>query len=587
MKSFLASFLLALAAFGAAQDPRAGETPREKDARMRWWREARFGMFIHWGLYAEPAGVWRGTPSEGLGEWLMHDLKIPVADYAGLVSSFNPVQFDADRWASVAKAAGMRYVVMTAKHHEGFAMFRSADPFSISATPFPRDPVAEMAAACRRAGLKFGVYYSQAQDWHHAGGAAYGGHWDPKQDGDLHAYVRDVAAPQVRELMKLKPAVLWWDTPVEMSNEDIAALTAPLSKAVVTNDRLGNGVRGDTETPEQRIPATGFPGRDWETCMTINDTWGYKTGDTEFKSSASLIRNLVDIASKGGNYLLNVGPDARGVIPSPEVSRLGDMGAWLRKNGDSIYGTTASPYRRLPFDGRATVRGNSLFLNVFTSPSAELTLKGLMTRIKDVRVVATNKRLAFTQTKEGDVTIVLGSLTRSDVVSTAIELRLAGKPIVVEPDMTIELGVRGRSLTPDEAELTGSVQLQGTPPNVGFWTDAGSAVSWKVLAGEAFHGPVSVEYSCAAGTGGSAFALQLDGKDTGVVGTVEETGTWETYRTVTLSSELAVPPGVHTLRIVVRSKPGFAVMNLHQGLGVSRLFRRRVPPSESRPGKHH
>ncbi len=564
MKSILASLLLASAAAGAAQNPHAAETPREKDARMGWWREARFGMFIHWGLYAEPAGVWRGTASGGLGEWLMHDLKIPVADYARLVPTFNPVQFDADRWAAVAKAAGMRYVVMTAKHHEGFAMFRSADPFSISATPFTRDPIAEMAVACRRAGLKFGVYYSQAQDWHHAGGAAYGGHWDPKQDGDLHAYVRDVAAPQVRELMKLRPAVLWWDTPVEMSKEDVAALTASLPKAIVTNDRLGNGVRGDTETPEQRIPATGFPGRDWETCMTINDTWGFKTGDTEFKSSASLIRNLVDIASKGGNYLLNVGPDARGVIPAPEVSRLGDVGAWLRKNGASVYGTSASPYRRLPFDGRATVKGRSLFLNVFTRPSTGLTLKGLMTRIKDVRVVATGERLAFTQTKEGDVEIASGDSVRSDGVPTAIELRLAGKPVVVEPDTTLVLGVVGRSFGADEADLTGSVQLQDTPPNVGFWTDAGSTVSWKVRAGEAFRGPVSVEYACAAGTGGSTFAIQLDGKDTGVVGTVEETGGWEAYRTVTLSGELVVPPGVHTLRIVVRSKPGFAVMNLRR-----------------------
>lgn len=561
MKRVLTLLVLAASVLAAAQDPHAGETPKERDARMKWWREARFGMFIHWGLYAEPAGVWNGKPSDGAGEWLMHDLKIPVDDYARLVAGFNPVQFDADRWVAVAKAAGMRYIVMTAKHHEGFANFRSADPFSISATPFPRDPIAEMAVACRRAGLKFGVYYSQAQDWHHAGGAAYGGHWDPKQDGDLHAYVRNVAAPQVRELMRYKPAILWWDTPVEMSKEDLDALTAPLPKPIIMNNRLGNGVRGDTETPEQTIPATGFPGRDWETCMTINDTWGYKSEDTDFKSTETLLRNLIDIASKGGNYLLNVGPDARGVIPPPEVGRLGDMGAWLRKNGDSVYATTASPYRRLPFSGRATVRGNSLYLNVFDWPAAGLALPGLKTPVKEVRVLATGERLVA-GSGPGGLTITKPKAL--DPISTAVEIRLAGKPVVEEPDTALELASGPIDLPADAADLTGSLQVEHTPPNVGFWTDAGGTVSWKIRAKEPIKEQVRLEYSCAAGAGGSTFAVQLDGKDTGVVGTVEETGAWETYRVATLPGDLTLPAGVHTLRIVVRSKPGFAVMNLRR-----------------------
>lgn len=530
-------------------------------------------MFIHWGLYAEPAGIWKGHPSDGAGEWIMHDLKIPVDDYASLVPTFNPVEFDAERWVAVAKAAGMRYVVMTAKHHEGFAMFRSTDPFGIGATPFPRDPIAEMAAACRRAGLKFGVYYSQAQDWHHAGGAAYGGHWDPKQDGDLHAYVRNVAAPQVKELMRYQPAVLWWDTPVEMSKDDIAAITASLPASIIMNNRLGNGVTGDTETPEQTIPATGFPGRDWETCMTINDTWGYKSEDTDFKSTQNLLRNLIDIASKGGNYLLNVGPDARGVIPPPEVSRLAEMGAWLRENGRSIYGTTASPYRKLPFDGRATVRGNSLFLNVFTWPSTGLALPGLTTKVQDVRVVATGERLAFSQSTDGLVTIASpkGGRRRASAapdpvpsVSTALELRLAGKPMVIEPETTLEIGVRGAELGAADADLTGGLHIEHTPPNVGYWLDASGTVSWKVRAREPFSGPVSIDYACVAGTGGSAIALQLDGKDTGVVGTIAETGAWDAYRVANLTGTLSVPAGTHTLRIVVRSKPGFAVMNLRK-----------------------
>ena len=334
-------------------DPNANESRAHRDARMKWWREARFGMFIHWGLYAVPSGTWNGARTKNIGEWIMHDLKIPVSEYTALTQQFNPTQFNAEQWVGIAKEAGMKYIVMTAKHHEGFAMFHSkADNFNIyDATPFKRDPIEEMSEACKKVGIKFGVYYSQAQDWHHAGGGAYGGHWDTAQDGDLHEYVKKIAAPQVKELItKYKPAVLWWDTPVDMSADDIKALTAafPSEPWLIANNRLGNGVPGDTETPEQFIPATGFPGKDWETCMTINDTWGYKSFDKNFKSADLLLRNLIDIASKGGNYLLNVGPEPTGLIPQPEVDRLKIIGEWLEKNGDSIYGTSASPFKKAP-----------------------------------------------------------------------------------------------------------------------------------------------------------------------------------------------------------------------------------------------
>jgi alpha-L-fucosidase len=402
---------------------------------MKWWREARFGMFIHWGLYAVPAGTWKGVRTDSIGEWIMHDLKIPVADYQQLTKQFNPVQFNADQWVGIAKAAGMKYIVMTAKHHEGFAMFHSQDPFNIfDATPFHRDPIAEMGAACKKAGLKFGVYYSQAQDWNHKGGGAYGGHWDPAaQDGDLHEYVKNVAAPQVKELLKkYKPAVLWWDTEVEMSPEDIKALTASFSAdpGLIANNRLGNGVAGDTETPEQTIPATGFPGRDWETCMTINDTWGYKSFDTNFKSVQELLHNLIDIASKGGNYLLNVGPEPTGIIPGEEVSRLQSMGAWLSKNGKSVYKTSASVFKKLPFDGRCTVAGTKLYLNVFTWPSDGLKLTGLKNHVKGVRMLADGSKLKATTGIDGTLSIEQPKMM--DPISTAIELDLDGTPEVSE-----------------------------------------------------------------------------------------------------------------------------------------------------------
>ncbi|MEW9571020.1 alpha-L-fucosidase [Rhodanobacter sp. Si-c] len=326
------------------------ETPAQRDARMAWWRAARYGMFIHWGVYSVPAGVWHGKPVDGAGEWIMHDARIPVAEYKQLPAHFDPTQFDAHTWVSLAKAAGMKYIVITAKHHDGFAMFDSkANAFNIvDATPFKRDPLRELADEAKRQGIKFGVYYSQDQDWTAPGGAAIGGHWDKAQDGDFATYLHTKAIPQIKELLaKYHPAVLWFDTPTREMTPQLAAEIVKLLDQypqLIWNNRLGGGYPGDTETPEQHIPPQGFPGKDWETCMTINDTWGYKSADTDFKPTTVLLHNLVDIASKGGNYLLNVGPDSHGVIPAPEAERLRAIGKWLKLNGESIYGTGPSPF---------------------------------------------------------------------------------------------------------------------------------------------------------------------------------------------------------------------------------------------------
>jgi alpha-L-fucosidase len=339
--------VLWLAALSAGAESKA-----EREARMGWWREAKFGMFIHWGVYSVPAGIWSGTNVPGIGEWIMNHAKIPVAEYQKLPAQFNPVKFNAAEWVAIAKDAGMKYIVITSKHHDGFAMFHSAvSAFNIyDATPFKRDPVAELAEASRRAGMRLGFYYSQAQDWNN-GGAAHGGKWDPAQERDMDDYIDKLAIPEVRELLSNygpdTPAVLWWDTPEDMTPERAAKLRAvveELKPRIITNNRLGGGVRGDTETPEQRIPAQGFKDRDWETCMTMNDTWGYKRDDNHWKSATSLIQKLCDIASKGGNFLLNVGPTSEGLIPQPSMDRLRDIGAWMRVNGDAIYGTGPTPF---------------------------------------------------------------------------------------------------------------------------------------------------------------------------------------------------------------------------------------------------
>jgi alpha-L-fucosidase len=342
--------------------PDNGETKEQRDARMKWWRDARFGMFIHYGVYSVPGGIYKDKKIGGLGEWIMNTGKIPCADYRKYIEEFNPTNFDADAIAQLAKDAGMKYIVITAKHHDGFAMFKSADPFNIvDATPFHRDVIRELAKAARKKGLHFGVYYSQVQDWNHSGGDVQGGSkWDDAQKGSFDEYLQKVAIPQMKELLTdkvIKPDVLWWDTPGRITKTQAQPLhdLLALRPGIIQNNRLGGGFKGDTETPEGYIPATGYPnGRDWETCMTINGTWGYKSYDTNHKSAETLIRNLVDIASKGGNYLLNIGPTPLGTVPQAHVERLQAMGQWMKANGEAIYGTSANPFPRVATNALAT-----------------------------------------------------------------------------------------------------------------------------------------------------------------------------------------------------------------------------------------
>jgi alpha-L-fucosidase len=437
-------FITCFARFAiAADDPEATwqrECGATHDQRMLWWREARFGMFIHWGVYSVPAGAWKGEQSKHIGEWLMLDYKIPVAEYAELTTQFNPVKFDADKIVKIAKDAGMKYIVITSKHHDGFAMFRSgASSYNIyDATPFKRDPLKELAAACKKEGMRLGFYYSEAQDWHHPGGAAAkGGHWDPAQDGSMDDYINKIAVPQVKELLSNygPVSILWWDTPVGMTPERVNKLL-PLLKLqpnIVTNNRLDKDKKtGDFSTPEQKIPATGMPGKDWETCMTMNSTWGYKSFDHKWKSTETLLHNLIDIASKGGNYLLNVGPTSEGEIPQPSVERLDEIGKWMKVNGDSIYGTTASPFKELSW-GRCTTKlsvdGATLYLHVFDWPAdGKLILPGLKNAVQSASLLANHDKLKTSTSPQGVVVSVPSAAP--DKISSTIVLKIKGAPEV-------------------------------------------------------------------------------------------------------------------------------------------------------------
>jgi alpha-L-fucosidase len=349
-------------------------TPAEPEDRMQWWTDAKFGLFIHWGVYAVPAGFYKDQPVAGIGEWIMNRGKIPVAEYKPYAKEFNPVNYDPEAWVKMAKDAGMKYLVITSKHHDGFALFDSkvTDWDVVDATPYGKDLLKPLAEACRKHGIKLGFYYSQAQDWNHPGGAASGGHWDPAQDGDMDAYLDNIAVPQVKEILENYGGldILWWDTPTDMNPERAAKFLPIVAQYpnLITNNRLGGGIEGDTETPEQFIPATGFPGRNWEVCMTMNDTWGFKSDDHNWKSTKDLILKLSDIVSKGGNFLLNVGPTALGEIPQPSIERLQQVGQWMRINGEAIYGTKASPFPYLPW-GKATRRDQKLYLHVINWPS--------------------------------------------------------------------------------------------------------------------------------------------------------------------------------------------------------------------------
>jgi alpha-L-fucosidase len=563
---FLAT-IFALAPLGRSADQTSvkpdgeSETKAQRDARMHWWREARFGMFIHWGIYSVPAGTYKGQQIKHIGEWIMHDAKIPVAEYKQYTNEFNPVNFDADRWVKTAKDAGMKYIVITSKHHDGFAMFHSAaNPFNIyDATPFHRDPLKELAAACQKNGIKLGFYYSQAQDWTAPGGAAAGGHWDPAQDGSMDEYIKTKAVPQVREILSnYGPiAVLWWDTPIDM-NEQRAAQFLPLMKLqpnIIVNNRLGGGFPGDTETPEQFIPSTGYPGRDWETCMTMNDTWGYKSWDHNWKSTETLLHNLINIASKGGNYLLNVGPSSLGEIPQPSIERLAQIGQWMRVNGDSIYATNASPFRKYSFDGRATVKGNRLYLQVFSWKDAAATVVGLKTKVLHATWLASGKPAQIVTDESGTLTIAAPE--NPDPIATVLALDLDGDPVVDNMSMAIKpQGDGSVALTAAEAGvlpgtdsgLAGSrFKYDKESDAIVGWSRGKQTLDWDFVSPAEGDYAVTITYACAADNAGTTFAVKV--ADSKVNSKVESTGDEKTFQTFSLG-KVHVGSGLQTLSVV-------------------------------------
>ena len=441
--------LIILCAFSQTL-PRPLPKPASQDAKMQWFREAKFGLFIHWGLYAIPAGEWNGKPVAGIGEWIMNRAKIPVTEYEQLASQFNPVKFDAEAWVQMAQDAGMKYIVITSKHHDGFAMYHSAvSKYNVyDATPFHRDPLKELALACARHGIKFGFYYSQSQDWHERNGA--GNTWDfgPDDAKDYDQYLRAKAEPQVKELLTNYGPIclIWFDTARMMTGERgprFLDIVHTLQPATLIDGRLG--VPGDYRSMgDNSIPNQVVQG-DWEVPATLNHTWGFKKDDTDWKTPEDLTFKLVDIASKGGNYLLNVGPTSEGVIPQASQDNLRAVGRWLKVNGEAIYGAGPTPFGdelgaadptavdkngRPVFhqatDWRCTTKPGKLYITLFKWPAGAFELPKVKGKVTKAYLLSDTAKKTLKVTQTGDKVSVALPAAKPEGIATVLVLETPG-----------------------------------------------------------------------------------------------------------------------------------------------------------------
>lgn len=469
------------------------EAKEERDARMEWWRNARFGMFIHWGLYAIPAGEWGGKTT--YGEWIRNNAQIPLEVYDQFTTQFNPVKFDAEKWVRTAKDAGMKYIVITTKHHDGFCLFDSKyTDFDVMSTPFKKDILKELSAACKKYDIKLCFYHS-IMDWHHPD-------YLPRRDweknrttdgADFNRYVQYMKN-ELKELLTNygEIGVLWFDGEWESTwntkrGVDLYNYVRSLQPQIIINNRVGAGrsgmegftagdeFAGDFGTPEQQIPATGLPGVNWESCMTMNDNWGYSKYDKDWKSAKEILQMLADIASKGGNYLLNVGPTAEGLFPEASVERLREIGKWMKVNGGSIYGTEASPFEKLEW-GRCTQKkienGTRLYLHVFDFPAdGKLVVHGIGNEPSKIYLLADIKKKNLKAERNEDALIISLPTKAPDEINTVVVLEINGEADIINPPKIkstakIFIDKLSISVEPNNQSLDVHYTLDGTVPTL-------------------------------------------------------------------------------------------------------------------------
>ncbi len=450
--------------------------------RVQWFTEAKFGMFMHWGLYSHAAGVWKDKKYYGIGEWLMHRAKIPVAEYEILATSFNPVKFNAKDWVATAKQAGMKYIVITSKHHDGFAMFKSnASKFNVvDATPFKRDPLKELADECHREGLKICFYYSQFQDWHEPGGG--GNSWDfPNNKEKFGEYFETKCKPQIKELLTNYGPIglIWFDTPGIMTKEQSHELLDMVHKyqpQCLVSSRVGNDVGDYTDLGDHELPAEIIK-KPFESLFTHNDSWGYVWYDKNWRSPKELVQMLVKINGKGGNFLLNIGPQGDGALPEMSIRTLKKVGDWLEKNKESVYGTSYSAFPELTW-GDCTTKPGKLYLHVFDWPkNCVLRVPGLSCKIDSIKLLDGGKKLKYSS-EAGDVMVKLPA-EMSDQMDTVLVVAYEGD-LKVDPVRTIMDGCETTMFALD-AKLSGETKTKKISwmEEFGDWKHANIVEKWK------------------------------------------------------------------------------------------------------------
>ncbi len=528
------------------------ETKAQRDARMKWWREARFGMFIHWGLYAVPAGEWQGKTNHA--EWIRHTAQIPIDEYEKTLKQFKPTRFDADQWAQLAKRAGMKYLVITSKHHDGFCLWPSQlTDFDVDSTPLKTDILGQLNRACRKEGIRFCTYHS-IMDWHHPDYLPRR-KWEAANrsaDGaDFNRYLQYMKGQLAELTQRYHPSVMWFDGEWESTwnheqGKELYQYVRSLDPTIIINNRVDKGrrgmegmtekgeFRGDFGTPEQQIPATGLAGADWETCMTMNGHWGWNKNDHRWKSSEDLIRKLVDIASKGGNFLLNIGPKPDGTFPTEAIERLNAIGVWMNVNGTAIYGTQASPTGR-PSWGRITTKeldnGNTrLYLHVFDWPK-----NGSIDVAIDNKPVAccllADTARKFDVAREKTAVVVTLSGRAPDPVCSVVMLDVAGTPkalpqyIRQAKDGTLTLKARDALIHNPEHGQAARYESGGGKDNIGSWIDARPWVDWNAYFAKP--GTYDVIARLSTTSENARFAVRIGAQQ--LTATTPNTGSWTSF----------------------------------------------------------
>ncbi|MGQ1784649.1 MULTISPECIES: alpha-L-fucosidase [unclassified Saccharicrinis] len=523
------------------------------EARMEWWTDARFGMFIHWGIYSVPAGFYKGEPQKNSAEWIMNRGEIPVAEYAKFAELFNPTLFDAKAFVGLAKEAGMKYMVITAKHHDGFAMFDSeCNPFNVvDATPFGRDVMKELADECAKQGIKFGFYYSQAQDWSHPGGM--GNHWDKTmQRVSSETYVLEKALPEVNQLLTQYGdiAIFWWDTPRKMSKEVVDSLyrvTTDLQPAIITNDRLGDEYPGDHKTFERHMPKKKPEDKYWELCQPVSGSWGYRSDDQNFKSLETLIGHLANAASMGGNYLLNVSPTCLGTLSPKAVERLKGMGAWMDKNSEAIYQTQASPCSKVEW-GYITMKSEKaktkLYLHVFDWEAGKIIVPVRNIGAKAYLLTDSSKKFEIKSVEDGLSVTLTGNAP--DDINSVVVLELAEAPNAIPPKPFGQDKDGIVAFMTESAEFENmqgmGIKYNSSKDCIGSWNNEHERVYWTfdIINPATFQVTVKT-----AGLEDSEFTIDINGQTRTVK--IPATGAYDTFKTLDIGNFKIKEPGSYKI----------------------------------------